>query len=66
MNYPGKENQTYYVEGFMRSGKISSAFLKADVLIYEGDEEDGEGTSESESEESENDEANVNDIQLKM
>lgn len=51
----------------MRSGKVSSAFLKADVRIYESDSEDSFDSDFEESDESEdnNSERDHSDIDLK-
>lgn len=51
----------------MRSGKISGAFLKADVCIYEGESEsEFDSDIEDSDEENSGDEANHKDIQLKL
>ena len=63
--YPGKEYSPYNVEGFMRSGRLSGAFLKADVLLFDAEDEESASDDDDSEDDDENEEVDPNDIHLR-
>ena len=48
----------------MRNGKLSNAFLKADVALFDAIEDMSEGSESSSEEESDNGSVNPDDVKL--
>lgn len=61
-NYGNKQQDVVEVKGIMRSGIVSSSFIKAELCLSGVDDDDEEGSDEDEDDSSEEEQENANEM----